>query len=731
MGSVPDTQLFRDVFTASPIGIAVENLDGQLLFVNPAFCSMLGFSEEELRSKHCVDFSPREDAEKDEALFQQLRAGSIDHYQLEKRYFRRDGSLIWGRLSVSLLENTPPLIVAMVDDITEKKTAEEARFRHVAIVESSEDAIISKNLDAVIVSWNAGAQRIFGYTEEKAVGQPITLLIPPELRDEENMILERLRGGGRIEHYETVRVTKAGKRVDVSLSISSVKDSTGRIVGFTKIAHDITERKRAEDAVKESEQRFRLIADTAPVMIWMSGTDKLCTYFNKPWLDFTGRSLEEELGNGWAEGVHSDDLQNCLDTYTQLFERREKFRMQYRLRRYDGEYCWILDVGVPRLNPDRSFAGYIGIAVDVTERKEAEEALREFNRALEKQTVELQAREELLKIFVKNVPAGVAMLDRDMRYLQVSDRWCADYSVLDSSQVLGRSHYELFPDIPDRWKEVHRRALVGETVRADEDRWDREGGTTWLRWEVRPWLDLEGLPGGILIFAEDITRRKQMEEVLSDMSRKLIESQEQERARIGRELHDDINQRLAMLAMELDQLQGDPSDIQSRVRRLREQTLEISSDVQALSHDLHSSKLEYLGVVGGIKSWCKEFAARHRMEIDFKDDVSSVLPFEVGLCLLRVLQEALHNSVKHSGVKRIEVQLAEKSNEVQLTVCDLGTGFDTEAAKQHGGLGLKSMRERVRLVNGTIEIRSKPMRGTTVCVRVPFKSERAVLRAAG
>ena len=731
MGSVPDTQLFRDVFTASPIGIAVENLDGQLLFVNPAFCSMLGFSEEELRSKHCVDFSPREDAEKDEALFQQLRAGSIDHYQLEKRYFRRDGSLIWGRLSVSLLENTPPLIVAMVDDITEKKTAEEARFRHVAIVESSEDAIISKNLDAVIVSWNAGAQRIFGYTEEEAVGQPITLLIPPELRDEENMILERLRGGGRIEHYETVRVTKAGKRVDVSLSISSVKDSTGRIVGFTKIAHDITERKRAEDAVKESEQRFRLIADTAPVMIWMSGTDKLCTYFNKPWLDFTGRSLEEELGNGWAEGVHSDDLQNCLDTYTQLFERREKFRMQYRLRRYDGEYCWILDVGVPRLNPDRSFAGYIGIAVDVTERKEAEEALREFNRALEKQTVELQAREELLKIFVKNVPAGVAMLDRDMRYLQVSDRWCADYSVLDSSQVLGRSHYELFPDIPDRWKEVHRRALTGETVRADEDRWDREGGTTWLRWEVRPWLNLEGLPGGILIFAEDITRRKQMEEVLSDMSRKLIESQEQERARIGRELHDDINQRLAMLAMELDQLQGDPSDIQSRVRRLREQTLEISSDVQALSHDLHSSKLEYLGVVGGIKSWCKEFAARQRMEIDFKDDVSSVLPFEVGLCLLRVLQEALHNSVKHSGVKRIEVQLAEKSNEVQLTVCDLGTGFDTEAAKQHGGLGLKSMRERVRLVNGTIEIRSKPMRGTTVCVRVPFKSERAVLRAAG
>ena len=117
----PDAQLFRDVFNASPIGIAVETLEGQPLFVNPAFCSFLGFSEEELRYKHCVDFSPPEDAQKDWALFQQLRAGSIDHYQLEKRYFRKDGSLVWGRLSISLLNSPSPLVLAMVEDITDKK----------------------------------------------------------------------------------------------------------------------------------------------------------------------------------------------------------------------------------------------------------------------------------------------------------------------------------------------------------------------------------------------------------------------------------------------------------------------------------------------------------------------------------------------------------------------------------------------------------------------------------
>jgi PAS domain S-box-containing protein len=222
----------------------------------------------------------------------------------------------------------------------------------------------------------------------------------------------------------------------------------------------------------------------------------------------------------------------------------------------------------------------VGVNMDVTENKRAETALLNVNRTLEEQAAVLQSREELLKIFVKSVPAGVAMLDRDMRYLQVSDRWCADYSV-DSSQVLGRSHYELFPDIPRHWKEMHRRALEGETLRADEDRWDRKDGTTtWVHWELRPWRTPGEVIGGILIFAEDITRRKQMEEAIAGMSRKLIESQEQERKRIGRELHDDINQRLAMLVVELEQLQGNPSEIQNRVQELRNRTCEISNDVQ-------------------------------------------------------------------------------------------------------------------------------------------------------
>jgi PAS domain S-box-containing protein len=366
---------------------------------------------------------------------------------------------------------------------------------------------------------------------------------------------------------------------------------------------------------------------------------------------------------------------------------------------------------------------------DITERKQAEEALVEMNRTLVAQTALLQSREELLKTFVKNVPAPVAMLDRSMHYLQVSDRWCSDY-LRGRKQILGRSHYEIFPDMPERWKEVHRRALEGETLRADEDRWDGQDGPHWARWEVRPWRAADGTVGGILILAEDITRRKEMEEALSGMTRKLIEAQEQERARIGRELHDDINQRLAMLSLELEQLKENPSEVETRAQELRKRTTEISDDVQALAHDLHSSKLEYLGVVAGMKSWCREFGERQKIEIDFRSDVPGALPLDVGRTLFRLLQEALQNASKHSGVKRVDVQLCEDSGEIHLIVSDTGRGFDVEAALQGKGLGLTSMRERVRLLNGAIFIQSKPSCGTIIRVRVPLPSGQVSDRAA-
>ena len=257
----------------------------------------------------------------------------------------------------------------------------------------------------------------------------------------------------------------------------------------------------------------------------------------------------------------------------------------------------------------------------------------------------------------------------------------------------------------------------------------------WARWEVRPWKTAEGAVGGILILAEDITRRKQMEEALSDMSRKLIESQEQERVRIARELHDDINQRLALVAIGLGQLRKRrkdlPSEVRGHVQELQQMTSDISSNVYALSHELYSLIPDSLGLARGMKSWCREFGGRRKMEINFKSHDLPRLPQEISLCLFRILQEGLHNAAKHSGVKRVEVQLAENSGEIHLIVSDSGKGFDVESAMRSRGLGLTSMLERVRLVSGTIVIDSKPLAGTTIHARVPFGAEGRFQTAAG
>ena len=705
----------------------MENLEGQPLFVNPAFCSFLGVSEEELRNKHCVDFSPPEDAQKDWALFQQLRAGLIEHYQLEKRYFRRGGSLVWGSLSISLLKSSPsPLVLAMVEDISDKKKAEEARYRHAAVIESSDDAIASGTLDGIIVSWNTGAQKIYGYTEAEAVGKPISMLVPPELPDEENKILETLKSGDRIENFETVRVTKTGKRINVSLTISPIKDSTGGTVGISGIARDITERKLAEEALRASEERLRLAQQAARIgtFDWNirtgvnTWTPELEAMYGLPPGGFGGtQTAFENL-------VHPDDRAGVIKLVDAAMKSGQPTTGEWRVVWADGSVHWIAGRWQVFTDASGEPSKMIGVNIDVTDRKLAEEARFEVNRTLETQAALLQSREALLKIFVKHVPAAVAMLDRDMRYLQVSDRWCSDFS-LDSSEMLGRSHYEIFPDIPERWKQIHRRALAGETVRAEEDSWDREGGTTWLRWAIRPWQNQDGVQGGILIFSEDITHRKNAEAELLGMSRKLIEAHEQERTRIGRDLHDDVGQRLALLLIELEGVQQDVPDaasgLRSRIGGLRNQTMQIANDVQLLSHELHSAKLEYLGIVGAAKNFCKEFSGRQRMEIDFQShDLPTAMGTEISLSLFRVLQEALRNAAKHSGVKRFEVRLWGSTGAINLTISDLGAGFDQDIAMKSTGLGLASMQERLRLVGGTLSIDSQPKRGTTVHARVPF-----------
>jgi PAS domain S-box-containing protein len=357
-------------------------------------------------------------------------------------------------------------------------------------------------------------------------------------------------------------------------------------VPFMVLAALVEEHKKDEQVLRESEKRFRLVADTAPVLIWMSGTDKLCNFLNQGWLNFTGRSIEDELGKGWISAMHPQDVQRCVELYSASFDARVDFEMEYRLRRSDGVYRWMVDHGVPRFETDGTFCGYINSCVDITERKLSAESLQ---------------------------------------------------------------------------------TLTG----------------------------------------------------------RMIQVQEEERTRIARELHDDFSQRLALIGISLGQLWKmlPMTDVEerARVQEILDRTKELSSDLHSLSHQLHSSRLEHIGLGSALAGLCKEISEKYKIEVHFAGgDLRLNIPRQVALCLFRVAQEALGNVVKHSQAKGVHIELGGNASGVSLRIRDDGRGFNTERSNSDSGIGLIGMHERIRLVGGRLMVRSELMRGTEILVETPL-----------
>lgn len=237
--------------TLEHAGVGIYEIDenGRLLHVNPHMAMLMGYEREALIGRSIFDETHSEDIDADQAQFQHQIAGVIDTYTIEKRIKRKDGNYFWASVTSSSVKDAQGnflYAVRVAHDVTDRKHAERDAYHLAAIVESSEDAIISKDLNGVITTWNRGAQRLFDYTAAEAIGQPVTMLIPPNRLDEETEILSRIRRGERIDHYETVRQRKDGTLVDISLTVSPILDTRGKVVGASKIARDVSERKQAE-----------------------------------------------------------------------------------------------------------------------------------------------------------------------------------------------------------------------------------------------------------------------------------------------------------------------------------------------------------------------------------------------------------------------------------------------------------------------------------------------------
>ena len=511
-------------------------------------------------------------------------------YHGEFRVLWPDGTLRWvtakGEFQYSA-DARPAHMLGIATDVTEKKELQTAlrenQERMVAIVESSDDAIVSKDLNGIISSWNPSAEHLFGYSAAEAIGRPVTLIIPEDLRDEETYILQCIRSGERIHHCETSRVTKDGKRLRVLLTVSPLMNSSGVIVGASKIVRDITAHKEAEQALRDSEERFRLFMNHSPAVAWMKDQRGHYIYVN--------------------------------ETYEKHF--------------------------------------------------------------------------------------GIQLRDR-----------------------LGKTDFDIYPRaIAEQFTKNDQDALLaGYPIEFSEESIDHQGNPCiWLAYKF-PFHDASGhvFVGGIGV---DVTERRKARESLQALAGRLIHAQEEERARISRELHDDFSQRLALLGIGLAQLSkrlptegAEHEHVHGMLKGVRE----LSTDLHTLSHELHSSRLEHVGLVSALHGLCKEISEKYRIQVHF---TSNDLPFrisqDVALCLFRIAQEALNNVVKHSHAAEAHIALVASANAVTLTVSDSGIGFNPSDQKPETGIGLIGMCERLRLVGGQLLLQSRPNCGTQIIAEVP------------
>jgi len=380
-------ELYRSTFDLAAVGIAHVSPDGRWLRVNNKLCKIVGYTAGELFKMKFQDITHPDDLETDVAQGEKVRTGALDTYSMEKRYIRKDGALVWVNLTVSGARHASGELkhfISVVEDITERKAAEEAQRASEARLElaldASKTALFEWDIEKQTAKWNPQMAAIYGFQpkSEYITAEEWRGLFHSEDTNRLRKEAERFLADKDKKQFNfEFRTSKPdGETKWIRSHGRIVRDVNGKAVHLIGTHTDITDRKRVEQALRESEQRYRTVTDASPVMVWMSGTDKLCYYFNKGWLDFVGRTLEEESDNGWTENVHPDDIDRCLQMYVTNFDARRPFEIEYRLRHHTGEYRWIFDRGVPRYAPDGTFEGYVGGCLDIHAQKAGVEKVR-------------------------------------------------------------------------------------------------------------------------------------------------------------------------------------------------------------------------------------------------------------------------------------------------------------------------------------------------------------------
>ncbi|MFZ0690887.1 MAG: PAS domain S-box protein, partial [Acidobacteriaceae bacterium] len=484
-------------------GIVITDSAGLIQYVNPAFTAMTGYEREEV-----VGHNPRilssgqHRAAFYTELWHTLLSGRVWHGAITNR--RKDGTLYEEEMRIAPVcdaNGATTGYIAIKHDVTEQRARESAQAFLAAIVEHSEDAIVALTPAGIILTWNRGAEAIFGFTAQQAIGHDVSLLIPPDRMHRMTLFIDRAIHGEVLKNYAGICRHADGRRLHVTVTGFPVRDATGSFVAAAAILRDSTERYRSEEKLRESEERFRTMADGSPSIMWVTDAAGEVEFVNRAYQDFFGATCEEIQACRWQLRLHLDDAPDYVAAFECAVRDRLPFDAEARVRRADGEWRLLGSRAHPRFSPGGEFLGHVGLSADITERKRAELALQES--------------EERFRIMADSSPIGIWVTDAQggTRFINRAYR---EFCGITSEQVDPAEWKSLIhpDDAPEFFKELDR-AIEQHTRFAGERRSRRaDGQWRWVETYAAPRFSPDGEFLGLVGTSKDITDRKQAEQAV-------------------------------------------------------------------------------------------------------------------------------------------------------------------------------------------------------------------------
>ncbi|WP_454062081.1 PAS domain-containing sensor histidine kinase [Candidatus Nitrospira salsa] len=654
-------------------------------------------------------------------------------YQTEYRLRMKNGNWKWildtGKVVSRDSTGQPLRVIGTHQDITDRKTIErelnkEREFVS-AVLETSGALVVVLDPEARIVRFNHACETLTGYTVVEMKDKIIwdVLLLPEEIPAIKKTFQDLCQGGPST-HFEHHWVTKDQDTKWITGSYTTLVNDNGEVEYIIGTGIDITERRKAEETIDRLWRHNELILHSMGEGIYGIDIEGKITFFNAAAEKLTGWTSEELLDQVAHAVLHHTKSDGTpfpwheCPIYLSLKNGETHQVATNVFWRQDGSSFPVEYTSTPIYGEHETIEGAVVTFRDITDRKKSEEAL--------------QISEKRFQAFMNHSPAVAFLKDKQGRYVYVNQGFERQLN-FNVGSCLGKTDHQLFPPEVARAFRHHSQKIssISEVVESEETTLDNRG-------EIRSWLmytfpvysgSEEKFLGGVAL---DITERKhaeeslrQREEELQALGGQLISAQEDERRRLSHELHDDMNQRLAILALSIQTVQHDlppANPMNQTLQSLYEQVSSLSDDVRHLAYQLHPSILDDLGLEVALQSFVKDFSKWEKIPITFTSrGLKRNLSQDVASCLYRVTQESLRNMAKHAEASQVAVSLQEEHPDITLRIKDDGKGFDVEAVRSgRHGLGLISMQERARLVHGTLSVNSSPERGTEICLVIPF-----------